>query len=76
MHGRLRREVNHEKTLATAADGHTSALQLVHSQQVHHAPTVEQCRDDQRLWLSQINEQPQAIGLGGSSAAASYGTSS
>jgi hypothetical protein len=29
-------------------------LQLVHSQEVQHAPTVEQCRADQRLWLSKL----------------------
>jgi hypothetical protein len=27
-------------------------LQLIHAQEVKHAPTVEQCRADQRLWLS------------------------
>jgi hypothetical protein len=27
-------------------------LQLVYSQEVHHAPTVDQCRADQELWLS------------------------
>jgi hypothetical protein len=31
-------------------------LQLVHSQEVHHAPTVEQCRADQRLWLDKIEQ--------------------
>jgi hypothetical protein len=29
-------------------------LQLVHSQQVKHAPTVEQCRANQQLWLSKL----------------------
>ena len=29
-------------------------LQLVHAQEVHYAPTVEQCRADQRLWLSKL----------------------
>jgi hypothetical protein len=31
-------------------------LQLVHAQQVHHAPTVEQCRADQRLWFSKLED--------------------
>ena len=26
--------------------------QLIHAQEVKHAPTVEQCRADQKLWLS------------------------
>ena len=29
-------------------------LQLIHAQQVKHAPTVEQCRADQKLWLSMV----------------------
>jgi len=28
--------------------------QSIHAQEVQHAPTVEQCRADQRLWLSRI----------------------
>jgi hypothetical protein len=31
-------------------------LPAVHAQQVHHAPTVEQCRADQRLWLSKLED--------------------
>jgi hypothetical protein len=31
-------------------------LQLIHAQEVKHAPTVEQCRADQRLWLSKMAE--------------------
>jgi hypothetical protein len=31
-------------------------LQLIHAQEVHHAPTVEQCRADQRLWQSKLQE--------------------
>jgi hypothetical protein len=29
-------------------------LQLIHAQEVKHAPTVEQCRADQKLWLSKL----------------------
>ena len=29
-------------------------LQLIHAQEVKHAPTVEQCRADQKLWLSMM----------------------
>ena len=29
-------------------------LQLVHSQEVHYAPTVEQCRVDQQLLMSKL----------------------
>jgi hypothetical protein len=29
-------------------------LQLTHAQQVHHAPTVAQCRANQQLWLSKL----------------------
>ena len=29
-------------------------LQLIHAQEVKHAPTVEQCRADQKLWLSMV----------------------
>jgi len=50
-----------KKTLAIAADGYTYA-QLIHSQEVQHAPTVEQCRADQRLWLSKL-EQPNGAGV-------------
>src|SRR5262249_29179002 len=37
---------------------------IVGSQEVKHAPTVEQCRADQRLWLSkleQVNDKPDPI---------------
>ena len=37
-------------------------LQLIHAQEVKYAPTVEQCRADQRLWLSKL-EQPNSIGI-------------
>jgi len=30
--------------------------QLIHSREVKHAPTIEQCRADQKLWLSKIEE--------------------
>ena len=31
-------------------------LQLIHSQEVKHAPTVEQCRADQRLFDSMLKQ--------------------
>jgi len=34
-------------------------LQSIHAQD-QHAPTVEQCRADQRLWLSEL-EGPQGL---------------
>jgi len=37
-------------------------FQLIHAQEVKHAPTVAQCQADQRLWLDQI-EQPNNAGL-------------
>jgi hypothetical protein len=33
------------------------------SQEVQHAPTVEQCRADQRLWLSEIESNHGSDGL-------------
>ena len=30
--------------------------QLIRAQQVQHAPTIEQCHADQRLWLSKLEE--------------------
>jgi hypothetical protein len=30
----------------------------LHAQQVQHAPTVEQCRADQRLWFSRLEDLP------------------
>lgn len=30
----------------------------IHAQEVEHAPTVEQCRADQRLWLSELEGPP------------------
>jgi hypothetical protein len=32
-------------------------LNWLGAQEVKHAPTVEQCRADQRLWMSQIEEK-------------------
>ena len=29
-------------------------FQLIHAQEVKQAPTVEQCRNDQKLWLSMV----------------------
>jgi hypothetical protein len=29
-------------------------LQFIHAQEVKHAPTVEQCRADQKLWLFEV----------------------
>src|SRR5215469_3588790 len=31
-------------------------LQLIHSQDVHHMPTVQQCRADQKAWISKLND--------------------
>jgi|SRR5215469_8003552 len=36
-------------------------LQFIHAQEVKHAPTVEQCRADQRLWLSKLEESPMRV---------------
>ena len=41
-------------------------LQLLHSQEVKHDPTVEQCRDDQRVWTTKL------VPLGASVAKVSY----
>jgi hypothetical protein len=30
--------------------------QPIHAQEVHQAPTVEQCRADQRLWLNEVEQ--------------------
>ena len=38
-------------------------LQLVHSQEVKHAPTVEQCHADQRLWTSKLHQAPIPSGV-------------
>jgi hypothetical protein len=32
-------------------------LQLIHAQEVKHAPTVEQCRAHQELWLSKLDAE-------------------
>jgi hypothetical protein len=37
-------------------------LQLIHAQEVKHAPTVEQCRADQRLWLAKLEQDPPRSG--------------
>jgi hypothetical protein len=37
-------------------------LELIHAQVVHHAPTVEQCHADQRLWLDKL-EEPNGAGV-------------
>jgi hypothetical protein len=34
-----------------------TAFQLIHAQEVKHAPTVEQCRADQELWLSKLDAE-------------------
>ena len=36
-------------------------LQLVHSQEVKHAPTVEQCRADQKLVLSKLKSNERTL---------------
>ena len=38
-------------------------LQLVHSQAVQHAPTVEQCRADERSWISKLEQEPLPSGI-------------
>jgi hypothetical protein len=35
-------------------------LQLIHAQEVKHAPTVAQCRADQKLWFSKLGQKPNA----------------
>jgi hypothetical protein len=32
-------------------------LHSIHAQEVKHAPTVEQCRADQRLWLDRLQDE-------------------
>ena len=31
-------------------------LQLMHAQEVKHAPSVEECRTEQTLWMSRLDE--------------------
>jgi hypothetical protein len=38
-------------------------LQLVHAQEVKHAPTAEQCRADQKLWRSKLDQAPIPSGV-------------
>jgi hypothetical protein len=38
-------------------------LQLIHPQEVKYAPTVEQCRADQRLWRSKLDQVPTPSGV-------------
>jgi hypothetical protein len=38
-------------------------LQFIHAQEVKHAPTVEQCRADQKLWLSKLEQAPRSSGV-------------
>ena len=37
-------------------------FQLIYSQEIEHAPTVAQCRADQWLWFSKL-EQPNGVGV-------------
>jgi hypothetical protein len=39
--------------------------QSIHAQEVHHAPTVEQCRADQRLWLAKLEQSVPVDRVGG-----------
>jgi hypothetical protein len=34
-----------------------------HAQEVKHAPTVEQCRADQRLWLAKLESEPSVVSV-------------
>jgi len=36
------------------------SLQLIYWQEVPHAPTVEQCRADQKLWFSKLSDDAKA----------------
>ena len=36
------------------------SLQPIYSQEVPHAPTVEQCRADQKLWFSKLSDDAKA----------------
>jgi hypothetical protein len=36
------------------------SLHPIYSQEVKHAPTVEQCRADQKLWFSKISDDAKA----------------
>ena len=38
-------------------------LQLIHAQEVKHAPTVAQWGADQRLWLAKLEQQPSRSGV-------------
>lgn len=33
------------------------------AQEVQHAPTVEQCRANQKLWLSKLEQEPSRSGI-------------
>jgi len=37
---------------------------LAVSQEIKHAPTVEQCRADQRLWLGKVENDPSVASVG------------
>ena len=37
--------------------------QCIHAQQVKHAPTVEECRADQKLLLSKLEQNPIPTGV-------------
>jgi len=39
-------------------------VSAVCSQEVRHAPTVEQCRADQRLWLSKLESENSVASIG------------
>src|SRR5215831_15899985 len=38
-------------------------LELIHSQDVKHAPTVAQCHADQRLWHSKLKDEVSTMGV-------------
>lgn len=38
-------------------------LHAIHAQEVKHAPTVEQCRADQRLWMSKVETDSDVVSI-------------
>jgi hypothetical protein len=40
------------------------SVTAISSQEVKHAPTVEQCRADQRLWLSKLESDNGVVSIG------------
>jgi hypothetical protein len=38
-------------------------LQFIHAQEVKHAPTVEQCRADEKLWMSKRGDDAAVVDI-------------